>query len=167
MMIFKTFWRKKTPTVDISSEVSTCMDYFKYKTAIEIRFADIDLMGHVNNALYATYMEISRAKYWKQAIGWDWKKTAVVIAKATITYIRPIHLEDILSIYVRTSRIGETRFDLEYLFVKKEFGKEVICSTAKTVCVAYDFISKLPVSIPSRERNKMIAYEQLENQPLL
>lgn len=161
-MIFKTFWRKKKKITDIKSENDYCIDQFKYKTAIEIRFADIDMMGHVNNAIYFTFMEISRAKYWKQAIGWDWNKTGVVIANANIVYLKPVHLDDLLSIYVRTSRIGDTSFDLEYLIVKKEFGKEVICSKAKTVCVAYDYSSKMPISIPQRERNKMIAFEQLK-----
>lgn len=63
--------------------------------------------------------------------------------------------------YVRTSRIGTTSFDLEYLIVKDVNGKEVTCSKGKTVCVAFDYSSKKPVQIPERERNKMMEFEQL------
>ena len=160
-MIFKAFWRKKITSIEKKTEPSSSLEHFKYKTAIEIRFADLDMMGHVNNAIYFTYMEISRAKYWKQAINWDWTKIGVVVAKASINYLKPIHLGDLVSVYIRTSRIGESSFDLEYLMVKKQFGKEVLCSTGSTVCVAYDYNTKAPMPIPQAERNKIIAFEQL------
>lgn len=124
-----------------------------------MRFADLDLMGHVNNALYFTYLEIGRTQYWKQAAKWDWKNTGVVIGEATISYIPPIFLADQISIYVRTSRIGNSSFDLEYLIVKNEHGKEVVCSKGKTICIAFDYESKKPIEIPAKERAKMIAFE--------
>lgn len=161
-MIFKTFWRKKSKQQDKKTVINNNLDSFKYKTEIEVRFADFDMMGHVNNATYFTYMEIGRAKYWNKAIQWDWKKTGVVIAQASLDYITPILIDDKISIYVRTSRIGKTSFDLEYLLVKTAFGKDVVCSKGKTVCVAYDYQSKAPSPIPENERAKMISFEQLQ-----
>jgi len=160
-MIFKTFWRKKEKTEDKKSEITANSDIFKYRTDLEMRFTDLDMMGHVNNAVYFTYMEIGRTKYWQQAIHWDWKKTGVVMGKASITYIKPLHLGDKVSMYVRTSRIGNTSFDLEYLIVKTQNGEEIICSEGKTVCVVYDYETKSPVRIPDKERTKMIDFEQL------
>ncbi len=162
-MIFKTFWRKKLNHEDKKADVVNQLDSFKYKTAIETRFADFDMMGHVNNAVYFTYMEIGRSKYWKQAIQWDWKKTGVVIASASLNYILPVLVDDKISMYVRTSRIGRTSFDLEYLIVKLVNGNEEVCSKGKTVCVAYDYESKGAAPIPEHERNKMIIFEQLSN----
>lgn len=161
-MIFKTFWRKKENKEDIKSVKEAKTDIFKYRTDLEMRFADLDMMGHVNNAVYFTYMEIGRTKYWQQAIQWDWKKTGVVIGQASIDYIKPLHLGDKISIYIRTSRIGNTSFDLEYLIVKNQNGNEIICSKGRTVCIVYDYESKSPVKIPDKERNKMVAFEQLE-----
>ena len=160
-MIFKTFWRKKEKSEDKKSVLESKTDIFKYRTELEMRFTDLDMMGHVNNAMYFTYMEIGRTKYWTQAIQWDWKKTGVVIGQASINYLKPLHLGDKISIYVRTSRIGNTSFDLEYMMVKMVNGEEIICSKGKTVCVVYDYESKSPVAIPDRERSKMIEFEQL------
>lgn len=160
-MIFKTFWRKKEKIEDKKSVEEIKTDIFKYRTDLEMRFTDLDMMGHVNNAVYFTYMEIGRTKYWKQAIQWDWKKTGVVIGQASINYLKPLHLGDKISIYVRTSRIGNTSFDLEYMIVKTVNGQEVICSKGKTVCVVYDYETKSPAAIPDRERSKMIEFEQL------
>lgn len=160
-MIFKTFWRKKEKHNDIKSDSISTIDDFKYKTTIDTRFADFDMMGHVNNAVYFTYMEIARTKYWKQAIAWDWEKTGVVIASAGISYQAPVLLKDQISIYVRTSRIGNTSFDLEYILVKHLNGEEKICTQGKTTCVAFDYKTKKAIVIPTHERNKMIEFEQL------
>lgn len=160
-MFFKTFWRKKEKQNDKKSVSISHIDTFKYKTAIEMRFNDLDMMGHVNNAVYFSYMEIGRTKYWEHAINWDWHKTGVIIAQASIDYIAPILLNDKVSMYIRTSRIGNTSFDLEYLIVKTVNSKEIICSKGKTVCIAFDYNAKKPTAIPDRERNKMIAFEQL------
>lgn len=162
-MIFKTFWRNKTIKQDKTTDIVNQVDSFKYKTNIETRFADFDMMGHVNNATYFTFMEIARTKYWTQAVQWDWKKTGVVIAQASLEYITPIFLEDKISMYVRTSRIGKSSFDLEYLLIKMINGKEVICSKGKTVCVAFDYEAKISTPIPEEEKNKMILFEQLDS----
>jgi acyl-CoA thioester hydrolase len=129
------------------TELFNDIDSYKYKTVIETRFADFDMMGHVNNSVYFTYMEIARVKYWKHAINWDWKKTGVVIGQAALKYIVPIFPED--------------QIDLEYLLVKKKDGKEIVCSKGMTACVAYDNHKKQATPIPDRERNKMILFEQL------
>ncbi|TDQ11471.1 acyl-CoA thioesterase [Pedobacter metabolipauper] len=160
-MIFKTLWRSKPKETDRKSDIVNQLDSFKYKTNIETRFADFDSLGHVNNAIYFTYMEIARTKYWGHAIHWDWKKTGVIIASATLDYITPIFMEDKISMYVRTSRIGKSSFDLEYLLVKMKNNEEVICSKGKTVCVAFDYQSKNSSPIPPDERNKMMVFEQL------
>jgi acyl-CoA thioester hydrolase len=160
-MNIKTLWQPKTNEADRMAEHVNDIDSYKYKTVIETRFADFDMMGHVNNSVYFTYMEIARVKYWKHAINWDWNKTGVVIGQAALKYIVPIFPEDQIHMYVRTSRIGRSSFDLEYLLVKKKDGKEIVCSKGMTACVAYNNQSKQATPIPERERNKMILFEQL------
>lgn len=160
-MIFKTFWRKNKKQTDKKAVNHLQLDSFKYKTTIETRFADFDMMGHVNNAVYFTYLEIARTKYWQKAIQWDWKKTGVVIAKASLEYIAPILINDQVSIYVRTSRIGTSSFDLEYLIVKTVHGKEIVCSKGITVCVAFSYSDQVSTHIPETEKSKMLTFEQL------
>ena len=40
-----------------------------YRTPVPIRFADIDALGHVNNAVFLTYMEVARTAFWAERIG--------------------------------------------------------------------------------------------------
>ena len=42
---------------------------FAQRVAIDVRFADTDAMGHVNNAVYLTYCEMARIRYWSEVTG--------------------------------------------------------------------------------------------------
>lgn len=160
-MIFKTFWQKQSKTKDKTSVLSGFSDKFNYKTEVPLRFIDFDMMGHVNNSVYFTYLEIARSKYWEEIIKWDWKQTGIVIAHAELDYILPIVLHDKIAIHVKTSRIGDTSFDLEYQIVKLKGNEEIICSRGKTVCIAIDYATQRPTSIPEAEKQKMLSFEQL------
>lgn len=160
-MIFKTFWQNKSKSKDKLSEIKSFSDFYNYKTNVSLRFIDFDMMGHVNNSVYFTYLEIARTKYWEEIIKWDWKKTGIVIAHAELDYILPILMGDKIAVHVKTSRIGNSSFDLDYQIVKVRGNEEVICSKGKTVCIAVDYASGKPTSIPDAEKQKMLNFEQL------
>ncbi|WP_395804479.1 acyl-CoA thioesterase [Daejeonella sp.] len=129
---------------------------FKYRVKIPIRFADIDVFGHVNNAIYLTYFEMARSSYWDDVIEWKWDELGIIIRRSLVDYLKPIHLNDEIYAYVKTSRIGNSSFDLDYILVKIIDGKEEICTSGQTMCVTFDYKSKLSVPIPEKQRNKMI-----------
>jgi len=160
-MIFKTFWQNISKSKDKLTEIQRFSDQFNYKTNIHLRFIDFDMMGHVNNSVYFTYLEIARTKYWEEIIKWDWKKTGIVIAHAELDYILPIVTNDKIAVHVKTSRIGNTSFDLDYQIVKIKGSEEVICSKGKTVCIAIDYTTNRPTMIPEAEKQRMLGFEQL------
>lgn len=129
---------------------------FKYRVKIPIRFADIDAFGHVNNAIYLTYFEIARSSYWDEIIEWNWDELGIIIRQSLVDYLKPIHLNDEIYAYVKTSRIGNSSFDLDYILVKIIDDREEICTSGQTICVTFDYKSKLSVPIPEKQRNKMI-----------
>lgn len=128
---------------------------FNYKTPVSIRFADIDAFGHVNNAIYLTYFEMARSAYWKDIIEWDWSSVGIILRNSHVEYLKPIMLNDEVYAYVRTSRIGGSSFDLEYLLTKIVNGEEQLCTSGSTLCVAYDYNAGKPVPIPDYQRKKM------------
>ena len=134
---------------------------YHYKTSIPIRFADIDAFGHVNNAIYLTYFEIARTVYWKEIIQWDWKSIGIIVRRSEINYVKPIVLTDEIYAYVRTSRIGVSSFDVDYIIVKKVNGREEICTTGQTQCVTYDYITNKSAPIPAYQCMKMKEFEVL------
>lgn len=133
---------------------------YNFKSPIYIRFSDLDGFGHVNNAVYLTYFEIARTNYWKQIIQWDWKETNIILGKSEIVYLKPLKLYDQIFCYVRTSRIGNSSFDIDYIIVKvDENGEEQICTTGQTVCIHYDYKAYKSIPIPELETKKMMEFE--------
>jgi acyl-CoA thioester hydrolase len=133
---------------------------FKYKTVIHVRFSDMDAFGHVNNAVYLTYFEIARSDYWREIVGWDWNEIGIILGRSEIDYKKPITLDDQIACYVRTSRVGNSSFDVEYILVKIKDGKEEICTTGKTVCISYNYKESKSSPIPASQRKKMIDYDE-------
>jgi acyl-CoA thioester hydrolase len=133
---------------------------YTYKTPIAIRFSDIDAVGHVNNAIYLTYFEEARLNYWREAIQWDISENGVIVGRSEVNYLKPIMLYDEVVCYVRTTRIGNSSFDVMHVLVRITEHGEEICTTGKTVCISYDYTANKSIPIPKTERHKMIAYDE-------
>ena len=112
----------------------------------EIRFADIDAMGHVNNAVYFTYFEQARIHFFKQMIGgkWDWTKDGILVAHSEIDYKMPILLNDKVEISTWCSEIGQKSFSVHYE-VKRG---DQLCSVGNSVLVCFNHAEKRTQEIP-------------------
>lgn len=137
------------------------MNNFKHKTEIQIRFKDIDLMGHVNNANYLTYLEYARVKYFDDVADTEinWNENGLILAKATIDYKLPISLKDKVFIYTRCSRIGTKSFELSYQIVKEEKNTEIVLAEGTTVLVCYDYKNRKSIPIPEEWKKKLESFE--------
>ena len=135
---------------------------YNYKTYITVRFSDLNAFGIVNNNVYLTYFEIAHTGYWKQLTSFTSTTKGIIIGKAEIQYLKPIHLNDEVYAYVRTSRVGNCSFDVEYVLTIRKTEGEIICTTGKTTCVFFDYQVNKPAPIPKTPREKMIAFEALE-----
>lgn len=133
---------------------------YTYKLPISIRFSDIDAYGNVSNTIYLTFFEIARLAYWKDVAGWDYTKAGVILGRSEVNYLKPLTIEDTVSCYVRTSRIGNSSFDMQYLLTRKTADGEEICTTGKSVCISYDYETARSIPIPRRERDSMIRYDK-------
>jgi len=134
---------------------------YRHKTKIEIRFSDLDAFNHVNNACYLTYIEQARIAYFNDIVGWDynWSKRGIILAKASVDFIYPIHINDRIEIYTRCNRMGNKSFDLQYRLVKIDNEKEVLIADASTVMVAFDYTEQKSIEVPVEWKNLIHSYE--------
>ena len=61
----------------------------EFSTDIQVRFRDIDAMGHVNNAVYATYVEQARTEYFEEILEEGLDAVSTVLASLELSYERP------------------------------------------------------------------------------
>lgn len=138
------------------------MEKFKHKISIQIRFKDVDMMGHVNNANHFTYLELARIKYLDAISGEkiNWTKKGIILAKTIIDYKLPILLTDQLFVYTKCSRIGNKSFDLIYKIIKEEAEKQILLAEASTVLVYYDYEKGQSILMPDEWKKKIQEFEK-------
>lgn len=118
----------------------------------QVRFRDLDPMGHVNNAVFLTYLEQARIAFFEQqglAVGLD--DMNLVVARVEIDFRAPVQLDQEVEIAVRAPRFGTKSFDFEYELTVDG----TIVAEARTVQVAYDYGRREPVTLPNEWREKL------------
>lgn len=120
-------------------------DDFEFETEMRVRFRDIDPMGHVNNALYATYMEQARADYFAEIVGEQLAEVGSVLASLSVEFHEPIEPGETITVAVRVAELGETSIPMDYE-VRREDGS--VAATAETVQVVYDRETETTKPIP-------------------
>lgn len=134
------------------------LSQFRYIMPLDVRFADLDALQHVNHAKYFTYMEAARIQYVMDVLGWDgnWSALGIIIAQASCQYKLPLIYGDKVQVYLRTSRLGGKSFDFEYLIVRQD---GIVVAEGMTVNVAYDYPSQSAIAIPEAWRKAILTYE--------
>jgi acyl-CoA thioester hydrolase len=107
-------------------------------------------MGHVNHAVYFTYLEQCRLTFWRQVTGSPSPHTRVIIAHAECDYRSPAHFGDELEVGLRVGAIGTSSFTLAYEIRHADTG--VLVATGSTVMVSYDYQAATSVRLPPATR---------------
>jgi acyl-CoA thioester hydrolase len=130
------------------------MSEFTFETEIEVRFRDLDAMGHVNNAVYATYLEQARAEYIQAVVGETPLETGVVIADLHIDFEQPIDRDGQVTVAVRVDELGTSSIPLEYE-VRTDGD---LAATGRTLMVTVDE-SGDPKPVPDAWREHIREFE--------
>ncbi len=114
---------------------------------MQTRWRDLDAFGHVNNAVFATYIETARGTLFKKwNLPFDGKGQSLIVASITINYHQQLkHPTDII-IGQKISRIGNSSFDVESALFDKN-NKLAPIATSKVVVVCFDFDKQKSVPV--------------------
>jgi acyl-CoA thioester hydrolase len=119
-----------------------------------VRFRDLDAKGHVNNAVFLTYIESARVAFLQHlGAAATLEDMSFIVARIEIDFRAPVAFGEEVAVSVRASRFGEKSFDLDYEL--RVDGRVV--AQAKSVLVGYDYGSGETVAIPEEWREKLAA----------
>ena len=130
------------------------MEGFDFVHRETVRFRDVDAKGHVNNAVFLTYMESARVAFLVElgaVSGLD--DLSFIVARIEIDFRAPISFGEEVEVGVRASRFGSKSFDLDY---ELRVGERLVAE-AKSVCVGYDYGTGQTVQIPNAWRERLAA----------
>ena len=128
----------------------------RFTTDIQMRFRDIDGMGHVNNAVYLSYVELARTQfYMHQADKRTLDEIDFILAHVEIDFESQATWGDQIQVAVWPSKIGNSSFTLSYEVKEKRSGR--ILARAKSVLVSYDYEKRKSKPIPDDFRSLLQA----------
>jgi len=120
------------------------MTYDKFVTDIQLRYGDIDALGHVNNAAYLTYYELARVNFLKNFYKTKPVEIGIVIARAEIDFLKPILFEDKIRVETDIAKVGKTSITFSHKIYSDD---GTVYSTATIVGVFVDQNGK-PKNVP-------------------
>lgn len=133
------------------------MDEFRYAADVQVRIRDSDGMGHVNNAVYLTYLELARDRYVTEVTGESLTDVGAALATLDIEFLAPIEVGDDVVVGVRADELGDSSLVLAYEI--RADGEPA--ATAETTLVAFDREAGESKPLPESWRESIAAFEGL------
>jgi acyl-CoA thioester hydrolase len=133
-----------------------------HTTPIQLRFSDIDMLKHVNNGKFPTFMETARIAFFNDVVApnHEWLETGMIVARIELDFIAPIYLRDALSVETRVSSIGTKSIVFDYDFIVLEDGERQLKARGKTVMVCFHYIENRSLVVPQDWRMKINVYQE-------
>ena len=122
-------------------------DAYRCATPVQIRFNDIDILGHLNNTVYFSLFDTGKAEYLQQVMKgkMDWQRVESVIANINSWFVNSCFYGEKLSVYTRCDERSEKSFRLHQMLVNPDTMQvKAVCDT---VMVSYDPDRKISVPL--------------------
>ncbi|KOS67739.1 acyl-CoA thioester hydrolase [Lysinibacillus contaminans] len=129
---------------------------FQFHIEVRVRFSETDMFGHMNNTVSFTYFEQARIDYFRHlgvlmpaAIDENVKGIPIV-ADLQCDYVQQVFFDDVLRIYTKVAKIGNSSMDLHYLAKNQ---RDEVCFTGRGTIVQMD--PQTGKSVPISEEDKL------------
>lgn len=136
---------------------------FPIEVVIPVRFRDIDMMGHVNNAVFITMMEQARVEYCEHTPGFEFSKLryppqeSFILAAIQCDFKAPIPYRATVRVRCGITELGRSSFTMAYELTDAASG--MVVATGSSVQVMYDYAVKRPIPMPAPLRRHIADLE--------
>lgn len=134
---------------------------FRFSHPLRVRFAETDMQGIVFNGNYLTYYDVAWTEYFR-AVGLTWQDLLdqgadTVLARTQMEFKAPARFDQVLEVYTRVSKIGNTSITFEFeIYVQ---GEERLIGAAQSLYVCIDPETLKPVRVPEQLRARLAEFE--------
>ena len=136
---------------------------FRFRCTERVRWSDCDAQGIVFNGSYFDYLEVAQADYFRN-LGFilydpDGRRhfdTATV--KATLEYISPARVDDLIDIYWKVERIGNSSLTTRSEIHNRAAGDLLL--RAEIIYVNFDSDTSVSRRVPDDLRTLIETYEK-------
>jgi acyl-CoA thioester hydrolase len=131
---------------------------FRFRFPIDVRFRDLDALGHVNNAVYLTYLESARIAWWMHVTSRrDLAALDMILARVELDYRSPVGYGESLEVGVRCASVRRSSLAVESVISARGDGRVV--AESRKVLVHYDYAAQRSRPLPEELRQKLLAQD--------
>lgn len=139
-----------------NSRVPAATVEFRHRTAIQMRFGDIDMFGHVNNGAYLQYADTAKFAFFTELMDEPFNPAAVglVIASIKCDYYAQTFMSDEIEVLTAVTHVGHTSLTVEQRIVAANEDDDVH-AIVSTVMVQFDPATGQPMPITDKWRARL------------
>lgn len=130
---------------------------FKYSALSRVWFSDTDAQGVVYYGRYLPYFDHARTEYHRHVATFRTEGAEFVMRALEVEYVAPARFDDLLELYVRVRRIGNS--SVTYVCAAFRLPDDLLMVTAKQTLVLVDLESRRPMRVPDELRSAVRAFE--------
>ena len=123
----------------------------QHTTPVQIRFNDIDIAAHVNNAVYQNYFDLAKTFFFDEIFGdiIDWKIKGLVLAHIEIDYYEPTYLGEDIIVESSITKLGKKSLDIVQIVRQKgSKGEKGIKCVGRSIMVGYHYREAYSFELP-------------------
>lgn len=134
-------------------------DIFHHSTPVQLRFNDVDILGHMNNTVYFSLYDTAKAEYFSSVQGKpiDWKNVDIVVANVNCAYIAPIFFGEKIEVLTTCTSVSEKSFKVLQMIRKSDTHEPK--SICETVMVSFDPEKQTVCEIPLIWKQQLCDFE--------
>jgi acyl-CoA thioester hydrolase len=134
-------------------------DERRHRTPIQVRFRDTDAFGHVNNAVFFTYLELARVRYLVDVLELTgpFERMPLILARVELDFRSPIMFGEEVEVETQVDRIGRSSIAMSHRLTAGSDRRLV--GESQSVLVTYDYQAARPIPVPDEWRQRIAAHE--------
>jgi acyl-CoA thioester hydrolase len=127
---------------------------------LQIRFNDVDMLGHVTNSAYPQYFDLGRMAYINEVFGeqMSWNREGLILVSISINFLNSIKLYDKVQVRTKVVRIGNKSLEMVQDILNETTSR--IAATSRAVLVGYNGMEEVSIPIPERWRGQIAKFEK-------
>lgn len=134
---------------------------FKHSIPLQIRFNDIDALGHINNNIFFSFFDLGKTTYFEniKAQHFTWFDGAIVLARIETDFYSPVYYKEAIAVDTKIAKLGN-KSGTFIQQIRNVVTGEVKCR-AKSIFVAYNPDLQTSMPIPRIWKDAIEHYEEV------
>ena len=131
----------------------------KHKTPIQLRFNDIDVLGHATNSVYQQYFDLGRMAYIKDVLQeeMEWNSEGLILVSISINYLSPVKLYNRVEVRTMVTKLGNKSLNMTQQVYN--LSTDTVAAESDAVMVGFCGKNEESIPLPQRWRTKIANFE--------